>query len=274
MKFKVVMMQKNEELLLPVWIAYFSHLFGPENLYVFDNGSTLPAVISDLKHAGNNGVHVFWNHNTVEDFARKGDLIAEHIKDLDRTDPADFYFPLDCDEFTIVHKDGNYSCSKSALEKILRPHLGTQDVLMFGSSFDNYPGRHGGFVRKSRKKCFFAQDTCDYLDLGFHKARARNSCVKKPVRGIWQIHLHNKPLHLLKEHSRQKMIGRVPDFDRDTLVAHRDARGQGMHLIDKLLLDSEADYQAFAAEKYKGLEIVELPVFRDALRASGVELPY
>ncbi|MCB1434952.1 MAG: hypothetical protein KDK75_21180, partial [Alphaproteobacteria bacterium] len=61
MKFKVVMMQKNEELLLPVWIAYFSHLFGPENLYVFDNGSTLPAVIDQLKHAEVKGVNVFWN---------------------------------------------------------------------------------------------------------------------------------------------------------------------------------------------------------------------
>lgn len=274
MKCKAIMMQKNEDLLLPVWVRFFGRLFGHENLYIFDNGSTLPAVTDFLKRIEKKNVHVIWQYNSVDDFARKGDLIADLIKDLDRTDPADFYFPLDCDEFIIIHKDGNYSCSRSAIETILQRHIGTQDVLMFGSNFDNYPGKPGQFVRKSRRKCFFARGTCEYLDLGFHKARAKSSTIRQTVRGFWQVHLHNKPLQMLKDHSRQKMIGRVTSFDRDTLLAHRDNRGQGMHLVDKMLLETEEDYQAFAAEKYKGLEIVELPAFQNALRKSGAELPY
>ena len=40
-----VMMQKDEVHLLEPWLAYHGYLFGFENLYVLDNGSTRPDVL-------------------------------------------------------------------------------------------------------------------------------------------------------------------------------------------------------------------------------------
>ena len=38
-KIAIFMMQKNEKDLLPIFVAYYGHLFGYENIYIFDNGS-------------------------------------------------------------------------------------------------------------------------------------------------------------------------------------------------------------------------------------------
>ena len=53
-----LMMQKDEALLLRPWLLYHGLLFGFENLYVYDNGSTSDAVLAILREFAAVGVHV------------------------------------------------------------------------------------------------------------------------------------------------------------------------------------------------------------------------
>jgi len=97
-------MQKNEDDLLVPWIQYHSELFGAENLYIYDNGSTSPAITQILSDAKLKGVNVYFEYSQKENFEGKGDILAEKIKQLDQLDIYDFFFPLDCDEFVGVMK--------------------------------------------------------------------------------------------------------------------------------------------------------------------------
>ena len=49
------MMQKNEDDLLEPWIKYHSNMFGAENLFIYDNGSTSPLVAEVLEKAAVDG---------------------------------------------------------------------------------------------------------------------------------------------------------------------------------------------------------------------------
>lgn len=136
-----------------------------------------------------------------------------------------------------------------------------------------YPGRRGSFVKKGRSKTFFARDACGTLDLGFHRGQAKTSSKTVSTR-ISQIHMHNKPFDVLQKHARLKMEGRVSSFDRETLLAHREARGKGMHLVDEILFENETEYHAHIKQKHALSEVFTLDGFVEALRASGVDLPY
>lgn len=274
MKISFLMMQKNEDVLLKLWATYHGELFGYQNLHILDNGSTLSSVVGELKNLEDKGAHVERRHSTVADFARKGELIAARIQFLDANDPSDFYFPVDCDELVMAGLGGQtFGCGPAAMERILRPHLSSPHVLTVGSGYDNFPGEAGGFCLRTREKSFFAQGACAALDIGFHRGLARAS-TQRVETGVSYVHLHNKPFEALQLHAKQKMIGRVAGFDRETLLAHRAARGNGMHLIDELLFSSEADYLQFIEQKYEKSEKIKLVALEQTLRTMNMALPY
>ena len=108
MKIACLMMQKNERILLEPWILYHGDLFGFENLFIFDNGSTDEIVITVLQKYEKRGVNINRAYNSKSDFEGKGNLIADKIRSLDQCNYYDFFFPLDCDEFIACHDiDGN-----------------------------------------------------------------------------------------------------------------------------------------------------------------------
>ena len=84
MKVACLMMQKNEEDLLGPWIQYHSELFGAENLYVYDNGSTSPIISEILADAQAKGVNVYLEYSKKSDFEGKGDILADKIQQLAR----------------------------------------------------------------------------------------------------------------------------------------------------------------------------------------------
>jgi hypothetical protein len=61
-------MQKNEGTLLRPFLRYHAALFGAENIYVVDNGSTDLAVIGELAAAEREGVCIDRTHGTIEDY--------------------------------------------------------------------------------------------------------------------------------------------------------------------------------------------------------------
>lgn len=274
MIIRIAMMQKDEAVLLRPWIDYHSALVGARNLTIFDNGSSDPGVLGVLDAAEGEGVEVIRDYPTFEHFSAKGTLIADRIKAFDRDDPADFYFPLDCDEFLVAQRRNDTIATDTAgLEEALRPHLGAPEVLRIGFGFDNDPREKGRFFPKGRAKSFFAMNACDHLDLGFHRARAR-STAETQIVDVGYLHLHNKPLPLLQDGARQKMLGRVADFSRETLIAHREARGQGFHLINELLFETEEEYFDFVREKYAKAQAIHFPGFLDRMTALNTEVPY
>src|SRR4051794_34461386 len=94
-----IMMQKDEAFLLRPWLAYHGYLFGYENLFVFDNGSTLPNVRATLTEFARKGVNVDWDHASRDNYLAKGELIGDRIRTLEAAGEYDFMIPLDCDEF-------------------------------------------------------------------------------------------------------------------------------------------------------------------------------
>ena len=74
------MMQKDETILLEPWLRYHGYLFGFENLFVFDNGSTDAATIGLLEEFAGFGVNVRYDHATGGDFDCKGEIAGELIR--------------------------------------------------------------------------------------------------------------------------------------------------------------------------------------------------
>ncbi|WP_426959665.1 glycosyltransferase family 2 protein [Muricoccus radiodurans] len=275
MKIAAVLMQKNEADLLPIWVGYYGEQFGRENLFIHDNGSDDPQVLAFLDRIEAEGVFVERRFDTPEDFANKGGILAAKIRQLDAEAPRDFYFPLDCDEFLGVRDEkGNVSFEMADIEAELRPHLDCPDVLTLAGGYDNHPGEPGRYVYKGgRKKCFFARDACVDLDLGFHRGRSKTGQIYVPTRLV-NAHFHFKPFDTLRAHARQKLVGRVPDFREETLRAHKEARGKGMHLVDHLLYPDEAAYVAAFTARFRPGSFVPLPGLERKMAALDLPVPF
>jgi len=265
MNIAIIMMQKNELDLFPIWIKYHGELVGYNNIYVFDNGSD-EYMESLLGKAEEKGVNIDRNHKTGYDFENKGNIIAKKIRELDKLNiPHDFYFPIDCDEFIGVEKqDGEVSINRKDIVDTLMNYIKSPDILMIKHGFDNHPSKYSLFGRKGRRKCFFAQGSCRKLSLGFHTGKAYHS--EKEVRtNIVYFHFHNKPIDLLKFHSLQKLENRVSNFLLPTLIKHRNEKRRGSHLINHLLFKDEIDYENEFERLFPKTAIRNIDVLTDKL---------
>jgi hypothetical protein len=265
------MMQKNEDDLLEPWIKYHSNMFGAENLFIYDNGSTSPLVAEVLEKAAVDGVKVYFEFSEKAHFEAKGDIIADKIKELDRYDLYDFFLPLDCDEFVgVMLPDEQPSFEQSHVLAELERLQGTQRVCFIGQGLDNHPERPGYFrLTTDVKKTFFAAHTCKSLDIGFHDGKSVHSRDKRPSNLIY-AHYHAKPFDIVRKHAKEKLAGRLSDFSPESLKEYRERRGKGHHLVRILLYPDAASYSAsFKDEMYH-----ELTSFIGALRRWDISLPF
>lgn len=90
MRIACVMMQKDETILFDPWFFYHADLLGPENLFIFDNGSKSTSVIQSLQRARRNGANVIWEYSSRHEYRERGSLIANFIQQLDHSNPFDF----------------------------------------------------------------------------------------------------------------------------------------------------------------------------------------
>ena len=74
-----VMMQKDEVHLLEPWLSYHGYLFGYENLYVLDNGSTRPEVLLTLARYAGKGVNVDYSPSRRDHYLNKGAVVGALI---------------------------------------------------------------------------------------------------------------------------------------------------------------------------------------------------
>lgn len=264
-----IMMQKNERDLLAPWIAHHSRLFGAENLYVFDNGSTDKETISILQNTEQE-ITVNFTRKSRDDFERKGEIIAGLIKSFDKQDAYDIIFPLDCDEFVGVElTDGSISVDRDDIMNTLSNYRNDPRVLMIQATLDNNP-IHDDYYHLSRhqRKCFFARGSCKSLDTGFHigKAKTTDETVRTP---IVYFHMHHRPFRAYRYFAMQKMLGRLSEVSRRGIEQYGETGITGSHLVAPLLMD-ESEFNA----RYLRRPDLHFPLFRSRLANDGHPLEF
>ncbi|HDV1013237.1 TPA: glycosyltransferase family 2 protein, partial [Escherichia coli] len=247
MKLACLMMQKNESRLLKSWLDYHAIIFGLENMYVYDNGSTEKECIDTLKMYERNGLNVEWKFSSREDFENKGYIFSERIKKFDNSNSSyDFYFPLDCDEFIAYERaPGDLLLDKRTIEMELAKYIGTQSVLAINAGYDNNPLLEQHYYRsEGQRKTFFYKGTCLTLDMGFHVGKTKAGLGPQKTKIVY-IHNHYKEFYEYQKSAKQKLLGRVSDFSLASLEKHRSNKGAGYHLIGALLSTEHEYYSSF-----------------------------
>jgi hypothetical protein len=261
MKIALLMMQKNEVDLLEPWLAYHAHVFGAENLYLWDNGSTDATVRTTLSNWASKLGSLDENHSTGLDFRRKGILLGNKIKDLDSTGAYDFYIPIDCDEFLVALDESSVvSSSLSAIEAELGRHVAVKKALGIQTAFYNLPGREDYYWKSGYKKTFFVRGTFKDMDHGFHEGR---SAIEPGVEitNLAFMHFHHKPHAQIQEHSKNKLMPYY-DLSDEKLI-------EGLYETNRLvrfMLDSEAIY----LDRFKSMPSIYAPSFRNFLAENRI----
>lgn len=261
-----IMMQKNEDDLLEPWIAYHGRMFGYDNLFVFDNGSTNRRVLDTLQKYASK-INLVTNRTRKSDFENKGEIFGDLINALEQNNGFDFYVPLDCDEFIAIDlPGGGISCAPESVTTYLAGLMGDSRVLMIKCSYYNVPGRTLDFYRRGgARKCFFASGSFLELDIGFHRGKSRHTEEEYRTQ-IVHFHFRNKPFETFVAHSKQKLDGRIPNYLPSTLKRHR---GRGHHLCQHLLMSEEEYLRSFDDH-----EMTRLPSFQAAMHELGLAVPF
>ena len=72
-----------------------------------------------LRAAEKTGIAINKAFSQPKDYYNRGIIFCELINQLDRDNPHDFYFPIDCDEFLATDLNGNLSCDREDIESAL-----------------------------------------------------------------------------------------------------------------------------------------------------------
>lgn len=262
MKIRCITMQKNEGENLASWVKYHSYLFGLENLYILDNGSTEQMTIDLLHLFEKIGCNVFWNYNKKENFEQKGNIINEIVREWDEQDNYDFVIPIDCDEYIIFY-DEQPSCSREKILAYFDEIKNIQAPFLMHRMFLNVPSSPGFFCPSLVPKCFFRKGTIGHLDHGFHHPRSKN--LEKPFKcKIAYLHMHNKKFDKLIEAAKEKLCHLVNINDLNALKNHV---GHGEHLVQYFFM-TEKEY----VEKYSSKGNIFFPEFVYNLLLCGVDV--
>jgi hypothetical protein len=257
------MMQKDEAFLLRPWLAYHGYLFGFENLFVLDNGSTLLDVRTTLLEYERKGVNVDWTHTARQDYLAKGDIIGNWIQLLDGRAYYDFLIPLDCDEFILLRTGQAFICAREPILHYLSGLVGEKRILRFPYQLANHPLNPDIYHRYEFFKIFFPAGTFCPIDHGHHVAKY------SPEEEVWDtrlvhLHFHHKIFDLKTRQARESWVGTINVDDRRQLL---DYNGPSAHL-NRFFLQSKDEY-------YRGfLDMVHfyLPHFRALLSELGAPL--
>ena len=211
-----IMMQKNEDLLIEFWILHHAELFGLENLYIFDNGSSSDHVVEVLRRYEAAGVNVIWDQSTPRHFDLKGWVIGDLIRDLEKRASYDFFFPLDCDEFVALAEKTGFTTSRNKILDFLDTRKGSDTVLRVNHCLINVPGSLNVFGIVGHTKSIVPAGRFRAIDHGFHEAELEGGKAFRNTP-IIHVHMHNKPFAVLLQHAKDKLQPYVDVNDREAL---------------------------------------------------------
>ena len=249
LRIALLMMQKNEDILLGPWIRYHAKFTANASIFIFDNGSSNPGVIYTLAEAEQAGIHVIRQYNKTEDYLNTGNIFSKFIQNLDRQNPHDFYFPIDCDEFLACQTKSGLSCRTEDLHNQLMPWLGSQQVLIIPSKHYANPYQPNRYIETNHtQKCFFSQGTCESLSHGFHKATTAAGHGQQ-ITTITYFEFHHKPYPQHRQLTTQKLepIFRGKAMSRRNLTEYAATLKTNFHCALELL-QTEYDYIRYLAK--------------------------
>lgn len=220
------LMQKNEALLIEPWLIYHGYMFGFENLYVWDNGSTNNSVIETLQRFESAGVNVAWDRTSLDDFHYKGGVIGTKVHEFRDQGRYDLVIPLDCDEFVAMSGARGLSTNRSEILTYLSKIHGKAGAPQMMWGYHNWPGHLDLFKVEEFDKAVIPVNDFDSIDAGFHFVKLSSTGYKYRSE-LSYIHLHHKPLSALQFHAAAKLDGRVDIKDPDALAAYLNS---GAHL--------------------------------------------
>ena len=237
-----LLMQKNEDSLLAQWIAYHSDLFGIENLYVFDNGSTSSSVIEELQRAESKGLNVDRSNSESGVLNRKHLIFSDLMARLDEGGRYDFYIPLDCDEFLVkIIDNDSFSADRNVIRDYFRTVGDEPRLMKVGTNLSNILSKDGRFWKRPYSKVIFSPGSFVASDLGFHAGVSRRGSGQRDLE-LAYVHYHYRPFPELLEFSKAKLSGRVDVTDMQALSKYN---GPGWHLVQYFIEGAESYYRQF-----------------------------
>jgi hypothetical protein len=263
-KVACLMMQRDENQLLDAWLAYHGALFGSENLFVWDNGSTDQATREILERHSRAGTAVDYTRDTTEAFRQKGWHLGNKIKELDAAQNYEFFIPLDCDEFLVLqHGPTMVEFAQAAIQNELQLHSGSRQALSVNSAYYNVLGRRDHFWCWKHTKTFFAAETFVNMDRGFHTGETFEG-GRRDTR-LSHIHYHHKPYQWMVEHSKNKLR---PFMNVDDPAELKKA--YATNRLAKFVLDPEAEY----LKRFDTNKTIVVDGFSAYVESLGSRLPY
>ncbi len=221
-----LMMQKDEAYLLRPWLLYHGYLFGFDNLYVYDNGSSDQATLRVLDEFAQAGVQVDYGHPSTADFEHKGWILGQRIKAFQAVGQYDLALPLDCDEFVAVNGDAGLSCERDQVQAELARILDGGTVCRTAFCLSNRPGYLELFRYLGHVKSIVIVNNFIDIDHGFHQAGLPPGQAYGDTALI-HIHMNHKPFAHLLRSAENKLRPFVDVTDAAALARFT---GVGVHL--------------------------------------------
>jgi hypothetical protein len=270
-KVACMVMLKNERTMMPRFLSYHSALFGIENVYVFDNGSTDPEVLAELDRFEARGGHVDRRFSTIEDFFQKGTVLGDLIRRLERESDYDFYIPLDCDEFVVLRMPDGYTADPAVIHGYLDGLRGDRRILHVTLNLSNLLGVPDTFRSADYSKTVWPRGVFRFMDHGYHTGVDHNEESPYFVCELVYAHFHYRPYDEVVEFAKQKLRGaNLTDAEIDDHDRLRNFRGIGWHMVHYIVDGPEAYYSQFRNPP----EVVHFPGLGTRFAQFGIEPPF
>ena len=265
-----LVMLKNESVVAPCFIGYHAALFGAENIYVFDNGSTEPAVLSLLDHFEVQGGHVERRFASTDDFHRKGTLIGDLIKRLEQEARYDFFIPLDCDELVVLRTVEGYTSDPSAIHAYLDGLRDDRSILHVTLNLSNLLGEPDQFRSADYSKTIYPRGVFHHMDHGYHTGVAVGGGSPYRSCDLVYAHFHYRPYDEVVAFAKQKLRVELSDDEIEDQARLRQFRGLGWHMVHYIVDGPEAYYSQFRNVR----DPVHFPSLGRRLSALGLTPPF
>jgi hypothetical protein len=273
MRVAVFMMMKNEALLFKPWVRYHEWLFGKQNLYIWDNGTTDPDLLLELHQYRADGYNISFDRHTAGDYRNKALIMGAQIKKFDQGAEYDFHIPIDCDEFFMLEQGGAPTFDRDAILASLAGLLEAPGSLVMRTAYYNVLGHANHYWRyadrsKTQAKCFFARNQFIAMGHGYHKADTRSGGTRDTDFGY--MHFHHRPAHVVAAHARNKVVAFIDPKDEVSMTANA-----GNRLVRQMFDSPERYLQRFRIDddEWRAYGRV-VPQFEQALARLGSTLPF
>lgn len=240
---KVFTMVKDEADIVREWILYHGNLFGLENLYIVDNGST-DGTLEIIQEFVQKGVHLFFE----ADYRKKGIVMTALIREYA---PRGIAYPIDIDEF-IVHFDKPTNTISADKRTILEYFYSLPSSAVYKTNYicngiDTPTGYNNALVEATSgyyldygglAKSFFSPLFTGIIDHGNHYPYGPHI-----VTDLCLLHYHHRNIPQM----HKKVVNNVSGLGYDT----RDLQGlkalpkdcDGEHHVAALISILEGRYQ-------------------------------